>query len=91
PVGTRIELEFRGATGFSPSGEARAVDARELDPRGDLDPFEVLFFADDGSWTPDIARLGGARYLQLRISFVNNFTAGIFPELSAIGIAYEDR
>jgi hypothetical protein len=90
PAGTRVELEFRGATSFSPSGELRAFDARELDPLGDLGQFEVQFLGEDGTWTNDITRLSGARYVQLRISFVNNFTSGVFPELSAIGLAYED-
>lgn len=91
PAGTRIELEFRGATGFLPSAGERPFDSRALDPLGDLEPGEVLFLDGDGSWTSDITRLAGARYLQTRISFVNNLEAGIFPELSAIGLAFEAR
>jgi len=91
PVGTRIEFEFRGATGFLGEAVTDAFDARSLDPLGDLLPFEVLFLGDDGTWTADVTRRNGARYLQMRITFVNNIEAGIFPELSSLGVAFESR
>ena len=91
PPGTRVELEFRGAVGFVGQAVTDAFDASVLDPLGDVQPFEVQFLGDDGTWTSDITERNGARYLQVRITFVNNIEAGIFPELSSLGIAFEAR
>jgi len=91
PPGTRIELEFRGAAGFTGQAVTDAFDANALDPLGDVLPDEVQFFEGDGTWTASLEELSGARYLQLRITFVNNIEALIFPELSSVGIAFEAR
>jgi hypothetical protein len=88
PGAGRIELEFRGADGFTPAGAAAAFDARFLDPLGDIGEFDVQFHGGVRSWTDDISRLDGSDYLQLRITFVNDTQAGIAPELSAVGVAY---
>ncbi len=87
----RVELEFRGADGFTGPALTDAFNARELDPLGDLGEFDVQFHDGDGSWSPDVGRLDGASYLQMRITFVNDIVALVGPELSAIGIAYTAR
>jgi hypothetical protein len=39
-------------------------------------------------WSGDVDAVDGARYLQLRITFVSNIQSSLSPELSAIGIPY---
>jgi hypothetical protein len=87
PGAARIEVELRGASGFVGAGVTRAFDARELDPMGDIGLLEVLFHEDDGSWSSDVTRLDGARYVQVRLSFVNDVAAQVTPELSSLGLA----
>ncbi len=41
-------------------------------------------------WTNDVSGIDGARYFQIRISFVNNISTGRHPELSSVGIAFEE-
>jgi hypothetical protein len=88
PGAARIEVELRGASGFVGAGVTRAFDARELDPMGDIGLLEVLFHEDDGSWSSDVTRLDGARYVQVRLSFVNDVAAQVTPEHSSLGLAY---
>lgn len=91
PGNSRLELEFRGADAFFDAAITDAFDASKLDPMGDLELFQVQFHDDDPTWTSDLSRLDGARYLQMRISFVNDVQAGLTPELSAVGIAFTAR
>jgi hypothetical protein len=88
PGNARIEVELRGASGFEGDGLTRAFDARELDPMGDIGEFEVLFHDGDATWSGDVARLTGARYVQVRVTFVNDVVALVTPELSSLGLAY---
>ncbi|HEU5395238.1 MAG TPA: hypothetical protein VFV36_10625, partial [Candidatus Methylomirabilis sp.] len=39
-------------------------------------------------FTPDITRLNGKRYLQLRFTFLSNITTGEVPSISSVGVAY---
>jgi len=87
----RIELEFRGASGFTPSGLINGFDARRLDPTGDVGFGEVLFFQDDATWHARLGDLDGAAYFQIRFTFVNDPEAEVTPELSALGVAFERR
>jgi hypothetical protein len=91
PAAARIEVEFRGATGFSAQGLVDSGDARNLDPMGDLGDFDVQFLGGDRRWFAAPAAIDGANYFQLRISFVNDLFARAVPELSALGVAYEAR
>jgi hypothetical protein len=85
----RVELEFRGADGFTPEGEARAFDARQLDPLGDAGTGNVFFHGNDATWHSRIEEIDGAQFIQVRFSFVNDLAAEVTPVLSALGIAYE--
>jgi len=87
PGNSRIELEFRGADGFQGPRAADAFDAREIDPMGDLAP-GVVQFHGDALWHASPAELDGARFLQIRISFVNDIRALVSPRLGAIGLAF---
>ncbi len=88
PAGTRVLLEFRGATAFTGQAETAAFDAQQLDPYGDVDGGGVMFLDGDDTWKQDPRALDGARFLQMRFSFENNIESGLTPELSAVGIAY---
>ncbi len=39
-------------------------------------------------FTPDITRLNGKRYLQLRFTFLSNIVTGEVPTVSSVGVAY---
>jgi hypothetical protein len=91
PGSSRVELEFRGASAFTGDAVTEAFDARKLDPLGDVGELEVEFHRDDPTWSADLERLDGARYVQMRITFVNDIVAQVGPELSAVGLAYVAR
>jgi hypothetical protein len=57
----------------------------------DLFPGRVEYLNGVARWLPDIDAIDGARYLQLRITFVSDVESGLGPELSAIGIPYTAR
>jgi hypothetical protein len=88
PPGTDLVLDFRGADNFLDAG-TRPFDASALTPYGDPRAGTILFHAGDPTWRRDIRALDGARFVQVRITFVNNVVAGLVTELSAIGVAYE--
>jgi len=56
----------------------------------DAFPGAVHYLGSD-DWTADIDALDGARYLQLRITFLGNVETLQNAELSAIGVAYGER
>ena len=95
PAGTDLSIDFRGATGFDLDAGTRPFDALMLTPYGDpLDDGEegsllVDFITGENIWFNDVDFIDGARYLQMRITFVSNIATGLRPELSAVGIAYD--
>jgi hypothetical protein len=91
PGNSRVEVEFRGANGFFGPGASDAFDARRLDPLGDVGEFDVDFLGGNNTWSANLGALDGARYLQMRVTFVNDTAALVGPELSAVGIAYTVR
>ncbi len=88
PPGTRILVDFRGAERFDDAGE-RPFNSRNLTAYGDPNAGSTVFHRGDPTWKRELAALDGARYVQMRFSFVNNIEAGLVAELSAVGIAYE--
>jgi len=44
--------------------------------------------AGGNTWSGDIDAVDGARYLQLRISFLSNIETGLSPELDALGLPF---
>jgi hypothetical protein len=55
----------------------------------DLFPGSIEF-VNQGAWADDIDAVDGAKFLQLRITFVSNLDTLLSPELSAIGLPYSD-
>ena len=55
---------------------------------GGVQPPFVTGNATLAEWTPDIGRLNGKRYLQMRFTFLNNIVSGDVARLSSLGIAY---
>jgi hypothetical protein len=88
PGTAQVLLEFRGAQGFAGGAETQAFDGLLLDPYGDVSQGMVDFLGGDRTWRAELGHLDGARYVQIRISFVNDVAAGLSPELSAVGFAY---
>ncbi len=88
PAGTQIALAFRGALGFSASPPAAPFDAQRLDAYGELPAGTVTFLNGVSTWSSAIQALDGARYLQVRLTFVNNVTSGASPALTALGIPF---
>jgi len=87
PPGTALEVEFRGALNFFDAAQ-RPFNAFALTPYGDPTQGTTRFFRDDPTWKRDLSELDGARYVQVRLSFIGNVAAGLVPELSALGLAY---
>lgn len=88
PAGTQVRLDFRGALGFSASALDAPFDATRIGPYGEITVGTVSFLNGASTWTDDIQAVDGARYLQARVTFLNNVTTGTSPELSALGIAF---
>ena len=90
PSGTFAVLEFRGATGFSADANGSQFDSSRIDPYGQIDPGSATAHNGRTTWSSSIHQVDGARYLQLRISFLSNIQTGLNAELSAVGIAFTD-
>jgi hypothetical protein len=87
PVGTGVLLEYRGAVGFS--AFPAPFDATKIDAYGELAGSTADFLGGIATWTNDIGAMDGARYLQVRLTFVSNVATGESPELSALGISFQ--
>lgn len=90
PAGTAVLLDFRSAVNFSGSGGTSApFNAPGLNPYGDPPPpnpsFSPVSLSD---WSSDITLSNGKQYLQVRITFVNNPSTGLSPELSALALPF---
>jgi len=92
PPGTDIVLEARGAGSFlNPASQTASMDASTLDPHGDFwaeGTFGVNFFNGDGSWKSDLSDLNGARFIQLRLSFMNNIATRVSPTITSLGLPF---
>jgi hypothetical protein len=88
-VGTAsIVVEYRGAEAFSEDAADAPFDASQLDPYGDP-KVGVVTHHGDGNWSTDINAAGGARFLQVRFTFVNDVANQLSAELDSFGVAYE--
>ena len=105
PPGSSLVLEYRGATLLDGVDEA-AFDGRSIGPYGTpfhlltseqgcnncIRPVGTIHYLDgDASWREDLDTLDGARFLQVRMSFLNDIRSGASAELESLGIpvAYE--
>jgi hypothetical protein len=87
PGTSSILLEFRGADDIAIVPGDPGFDAAQLDYYGDIEPGLVTFHGD-GTWRSDLSELDGTRFVQIRISFLNDLLGNLSPELDSIGIAY---
>ncbi|HEV8111190.1 MAG TPA: Ig-like domain-containing protein [Planctomycetota bacterium] len=88
PAGTQVVLAFRGATFASASVQS---DASLLDAYGEAAaPGSVTFFHGDDTWKSSLAAIDGARFVQLRATFVSNAESGRAPSISALGLAFQN-
>jgi hypothetical protein len=103
PLNTQIVVDFRGATGFvGLANQLDPLDAQNLDPYGDLDkntcgtggtvevPGSVSFWGGTSTWYPAIDSIDGARYFQMRFTFISNIDSRLTAELSALGVAFRE-
>lgn len=90
PDGTEIVLDYRGATGFQGTGSGDEFDATRMNAYGDIivNPGRPLFLNMQSTWTNDIHQMDGARYIQVRISFLNNIQTNLSAELSALAFPF---
>jgi hypothetical protein len=93
PAGLEMHFAFRGATALTGSTTA-AVNANNYDPYGDSKPpanaFGATFLNGDKTWKSDISELSGAKFIQVRVTFVADADSGAVPALDAIGFAYSE-
>ena len=85
PPGTQVVFAFRGATAATPLVQR---DASALDAYGNGGPGSVSFLAGDPGWKSSIAQIAGARFVQVRASFVSNAATGLEPRMTALGVAF---
>ncbi len=88
PPRTELIVEYRGADGFDDADD-RPFRAETLDTYGDLLDGTILFHGGDKTWKSSATELDGARYFQFRVTFVCDIVAGLVPEISAVGVAFE--
>ncbi len=91
PLGTGVSLAFRGADAVVETvpGSGAARDASNMEAFGLIlnGTATVTFFHGDSTWTDDIDQLDGARFVQVRTTFVSNAASGQTPRLSGLGLA----
>jgi hypothetical protein len=94
PQGTQVIIDYRGATGFAAGVGNRPFDSGDLDAYGSVvnsnrPPVELgVCYKPSVAWNRAISAVDGARYFQMRFSFVNNVDTGVIGELSAVGVAF---
>ncbi len=87
PDGTRIRVDYRGAERIRRIGPFKA---ERLDAYGDfLRADAVDFFGGDAGWTADVGSLDGARFLQLRLTFVNDLERSTTATLRTLGLPFQ--
>jgi hypothetical protein len=98
PAGTQVVLAFRGATNVtsgtgtpSPSKDASKYDfyGDPLSTTPPSTPFIVTYPGGDSSWKSSTSALDSLRFVQMRASLIANPDTTAAPELSAIGVAFE--
>lgn len=87
PAGTHVSVASRGALLVS---AALQSDATALDAYGDAagGGHAVAFLNGDNTWKGDVGSIAGARFVQLRATFVSDAPSGLVPTLSGLGIAF---
>jgi hypothetical protein len=84
--------EWKDAGRYDPYGDG--YDQSQLNllfpPAGSQAPFTLVAFplSAGKNWHSSLSPINGARYLQMRVSFIANAESGLTPELSALGVAF---
>ncbi|HKX46853.1 MAG TPA: Ig-like domain-containing protein, partial [Planctomycetota bacterium] len=101
PAGTSIVLAFRGHdAALTAPQQTKVFDARELEVYGDADTgdptlpdaaTEPWVTWTQPTWQDSLDALDGFRYLQSRITFVNNIATGLSPTLTSFGVAFREN
>ena len=92
PLGTQLVLAYRGAidaTSFA------VKDASQFDAYGEIrapgnttSGATVQWLNGDSSWKNSLSEINGARFFQVRVSFISNADTLLTPTLSALGFAF---
>jgi hypothetical protein len=90
PLGTQLLVAYRGAT--DATGIAIS-DASQLDAYGELrapgsTAGTVQWLNNDTTWKNSLSAINGARFFQVRLSFISNAETLLTPTLSALGFAF---
>jgi hypothetical protein len=68
-------------------------DARRLDPYGNAveDAMNMAVFTPQSltDWSPSTAIGDNQRFIQVRLTFVNNVQSGVGPEITALALPYD--
>lgn len=94
PLGTGVLLDFRAASGFQGTGAASApFNGASLDVFGDsLTSTGPSSFTPQGlsDWSSSASVANAKRYIQVRLTLVNNIDTGTNPELSVLALPFLD-
>lgn len=88
PLGTNILIDYRGATGFSTTS-VNAFDAALMNAYGEVTGSGAPQPQQLTDWSNDIRIANGKRFIQLRITFVNNIDTGVGPRLTGLALPYD--
>lgn len=104
PAGAQLVAAFRGASSVGVPAAAGWRDAIAYDAYGDAYtsaqlaqlglPASLLFTPQffpspaDRTWSSNVASLDGARFVQVRLSFIGNAVTGDVPVLDTLALAY---
>ncbi len=96
PTGTEIQVNFRG--GSLVTNPAAITDADQIDVYGEVSSSpQPTFFQNDRTWRTSMAAISspdgiqsGAKFFQLRLTFVSNAATNLSPTLSALGFAWRE-
>jgi hypothetical protein len=87
PTGAQLLIDYRSSTGFSEMG-TEPFDGSKLDAYGNLDSMSPQP-NQPTDWSSDISIGDNKRYLQVRLTFVNNIDTGVGPELDVLALPYD--
>jgi hypothetical protein len=96
PTGTQVQLAFRGATQVTDPvlrWQGEMLNAYGTTTTG----VQPTYFQSVNTWRSTMALISspdgiqsGARYFQLRLTFVSNVSTNLAPTLSALGVAWRE-
>ncbi len=94
--GTGVLVELRGAVQVSHGGDPTAVPSPLTDASTDFDNFGEYSLigiggvSTPGDWTTELSDLedNQYRYIQLRLTFINNTDAGLLGRMDGLGLSW---